>query len=192
MGWLSRPNSRMSRSVTSSGATLRGMRNRCGLPSTRTLAWPYASITPCSASVRDAMTRSRTGFALVAMDLRRGDDAGPARELVLEELAEALRLVDDRREALLRHRLPHVHALQRRVDFRIEARDDRGRRAGGGEDSIPRVDDEVGMARLADRRHLGKGVRALGREHREHAQLSRAHERRHRLQRRDARLHVAA
>ncbi len=86
----------------------------------------------------------------------------------------------------------HLRILQQCVAIGVQFRNRGGGGARGGEHAVPGLDLQLRQSLLAHRRHLGKGCRALGAHHRQHAQPAGLHVRRRRLQRRDAGLHVAA
>ena len=74
--------------------------------------------------------------------------------------------------------------LHRFGDLLRHARDDRGRRTGGGEQADLGREVVAGHAELGDRRHLGRARRALDRAHREQLHAPRLHVRGDRGQRR--------
>src|SRR5712691_8126551 len=118
-------------------------------------------MTPCSARIRYAATRSSTWLIMfsspaireirsssVRLDACGRDHARPARQFPLHEAAEALRRAAGGRHALFCEKLADLALLERRVHFRVDPGDSRLRRPGRREHAIPCLHLEVGEAQL--------------------------------------------
>src|SRR5258708_34975368 len=162
-------------------------------------------MTPCSARIRYAATRSsmwlivlsspmirETRSSSVRLDARGRDHARPTRQFLLHQVAEALRRAAGRRHALLCEKIADLALFEQRVHFRVYPGDDRLRRPGWREHAVPCLHLEIGEAQLFERGHLGERLRALRAHHGPHAKLPALDVRGRRLQRYDHRLHVTA
>src|SRR5215471_3747722 len=138
-------------------------------------------MTPCSARMRYAATRSSTwligslsdwSIGSVRLDSSRRDDARPPVELALHERAEALRAAAHRDHALLGEQLAHIRLLQQRVELGVDLVDYRPARPGRGKHAVPGIDLQVRQPLLLQRRDIGKSLRALTAHHCQHAQLA--------------------
>src|SRR6266853_6457406 len=115
-------------------------------------------MTPCSARIRLAATRSSIKFIcflaintqsrLLALDARSGDHTRPARKFSLHQVAEALRRAAGRRHALFCEKLADLALFEQSVHFRVYLGDHRPRRPGGRKHAIPGLDLKVGKAQL--------------------------------------------
>src|SRR6266481_5618246 len=141
-------------------------------------------MTPCSARIRYAATKSSMRFITsyppgigqirsrsIRLDARGRNDARPARQFLLHEIAEALGGSSAGSHALLDEQRADVGLLQQHIQFGVEFSNDSARRARGGEHAVPGVDLEVRKIQFLQRRHLGKRRRALPAHYREHAEL---------------------
>src|SRR5258706_10428850 len=160
-------------------------------------------MTPCSARIRYAATRSsmwlivfsspmirETRSSSVRLDARGRDHARPTRQFLLHQPAEALRRSAGRRHALFWEKIADLAEFEQYVHFRVAPCDARLRRPGRREHAIPCLHLEVGEAQLFERGYLGKRLRALRAHHGKHAELSALDVRGRRLQRHYHRLHV--
>src|SRR5882672_5106463 len=138
-------------------------------------------MTPCSARIRFAATRSSTrliapllsdwSMTLVRLDAGRRDHAGPALKLAPHERAEALGAAAYRDHSLLGEQLAHVRLLQERAQLGVDLVDHRLARPGWGEHSVPSIHFQIRKAHLFEGRDFGEHLRALGAHDRQHAKL---------------------
>src|SRR5882672_10535391 len=130
-------------------------------------------MTPCSARIRYAATRSSMWLIVfsspvireirsssVRLDACGSDHARPARQFLLHQVAEALRRAAGRRHTLFCEKIADLALFEQRVEFRVYPGDDRLRRSGRREHAIPCLHLEVGESQLFERGHLGKRLRA--------------------------------
>src|SRR2546426_10937237 len=110
-------------------------------------------MTPCSARIRYAATRSSMRFITssspevgeirwrsIRLDSRGRNHARPARQFFLHEIAEALGSSAAGSHALPGEQLADVGLPQPHIQFGVEFRNDTAGRARGGEHAVPRVD----------------------------------------------------
>src|SRR5882672_2197629 len=110
-------------------------------------------MTPCSARIRFAATRSSSKFMcpllsdwstmLVRLDPCRRDHARPARELAAHERAEALGAPAHRDHALLREQLADVGVLEHGVHLGVQLADHGLARPRWSEHAVPGIHFEV-------------------------------------------------
>src|SRR5258706_9128883 len=118
-------------------------------------------MTPCSARIRYAATRSSMWLIVfsspvigefrsssVRLDARGRDHARPARQFLLHKVAEALGRAASRRHALLCEKIADLTQFQQRVHFPVYPGDERLRRPGWREHAVPCLHLEVGEAQL--------------------------------------------
>src|SRR5712671_450444 len=116
-------------------------------------------MTPCSARIRYAATRSSIWlimfsspeirgirFSSVRLDACGRDHTRPARKFSLHQVAEALRRAAGRRHALFCEKLADLALFEQSVHFRVYLGDHRLRRPGGRKHAIPSLDLKVGKA----------------------------------------------
>src|SRR5260370_16524140 len=107
-------------------------------------------MTPCSARIRYAATRSSMWLIVfsspvireirsssVRLDARGRDHARPTRQFLLHQVAEALRRAAGRRHTLLCEKIADLILFEQRVHFRVYPGDDRPRRPAWREHPLP-------------------------------------------------------
>src|SRR5215831_18522948 len=125
-------------------------------------------MTPCSARMRYAATRSSTwligslsdwSMGSVRLDSGRRDDPRPPVELGLHERAEAIGAAAHRDHPLLGEQLAYVRLLERRVQLDVDLVDHGLARPGGSEHAVPGIDLQIRQPLLLQRRDIGKSLR---------------------------------
>ena len=105
--------------------------------------------------IAESLTRPQCSASLSRLlDALLAHQLAPARELVLEELAELLRRVGDRHRAGLDQLLLHHRIVDRGDEGGVELGDHRRRRLGRREQPVPVVRRRVRIAQLGQRRHV--------------------------------------
>src|SRR5688572_21743985 len=120
--------------------------------------WPFSRAAMVRPHQPRPITATPSGGISVGRSIRLLDDARPLAGFRGDELREGRRRAGHHLDAAVVQARDHIlrlHGLQHR---RQQPVDDLLRRAGRDEHALPRAAGEVGIARLGQRRHVGRGA----------------------------------
>src|SRR5258708_17268942 len=160
------------------------------LPAISTPAFFATAVTsPCAAP---ALTNSSRIALLIGLRARDLHDARPLLDVLAHEARELLGRHRHRGRPLLRPGLAHLGRIHRARDLGVQLLDDGARRSRGRHDAEPDDGLVSAHARFVERRDFRQHRRAHLARRGERFQLARAHVGRHRRDRVEHHLHLAA